>query len=214
MHTALVADDHQILRSGLKLFLTYSMDMEVTEAQNGEEALAQIAKRDFDIVLLDLSMPGRAGLDLLKSLRSAKSDMPILILSAQPEERYAVRALKAGASGYVDKSADTIELMTAIRKCLSGGRYVSPSLAEKLIEDAARESEDLAAHETLSDREFQILCQIGSGKSVGGIAKELHLSVKTISTYRKRILEKMKLATNSELMQYALKHRLLEKVTD
>lgn len=212
MIKALIADDHPILRNGLKLFLTYSLDMHVAEAEDGQQVIEYISAHDVDILVLDLSMPGRTGLDILKQIKRLKPQLPVLILSAQPEEKYALRSMKAGAAGYLSKSAGTFELMGAIKKILAGGKYVSPSLAERLVEESTGEKEEIVSHDSLSDREFQILCQIASGKSVGEIAKELHLSVKTISTYRKRILEKMNLNSNSEIMQYALKHRLLETV--
>ncbi len=206
----LVADDHAILRRGLKQIIADTRDLTVTaEAANGEEVMQQLATASFDVVLLDISMPGKSGLDVIKDIRIQKPKLPVLILSMYPEDQYAIRLLKAGASGYLTKESAPSELVTAIRKVAAGGKYVSPSLAEKL---ASYFDEDLTppGHEGLSDREYQVMLMIASGITPTDISKKLFLSVKTISTYRARILEKMHLKNNSEITHYAIKNRLLE----
>ena len=205
-----IADDHSIVREGLKQILTDTYDMTVTgEANSGPEALRKIQKGNFDAIVLDLSLPGMSGLDVLKQVKINKPDLPVLILSIHPEEQYAVRVLKAGASGYLGKETAPEELVGAIRKISSGGRYVSTNLAEKLAFGVGMDTEK-APHEFLSDREFQVLCLIASGKRGIDIAEELHLSEKTVSTYRTRILEKMEMKSNAELTYYAIKHGLVE----
>jgi DNA-binding NarL/FixJ family response regulator len=178
------------------------------EAGNGQEALAFIRKKDYDLVLLDISMPGRSGLEVLKDVKSEKPKLPVLILSIYPEEQYAIRALRAGASGYMTKASAPNELIAAIRKISEGGKYISASLAEKLTYyldgDASR-----PPHEALSDREYQVMLMIASGKTVTQIADELCLSVKTISTYRTHILEKMKMKNNAEMTLYAVQNKLV-----
>ena len=206
----LIADDHAIVRQGLKQIVTETRDMIVAgEASNGQELLNKINEDDYDVLVLDITMPGRNGIDVLRQLRAEKPGLPILILSIHPEEQYALRALKAGASGYLTKESAPDELVVAIRKVSSGGKYISASLAEKLAFEfgAGREQ---APHETLSDREHQVLCMIASGKTVMDIAQELSLSEKTISTYRSRILEKMKMKNNAELTYYAIKNQLVD----
>ena len=182
---------------------------EVGEAQNSQEVLELVRKKSWDIVVLDITMPGRGGLDVLKELKELHPKLPILILSMHPEDQYAVRALKAGASGYMTKESAQDELVKAIRKILQGGKYVSPSLAEKLAFNLEVRTEK-PPHETLSDREYQVMLMIASGKTVSRIAEELALSAKTIDTYRTRILEKMKMKTNAELMKYAIRNKLVE----
>ena len=179
------------------------------EAQNCQEVLELVRKQDWDIVVLDITMPGRGGLDVLKELKHEHPKLPVLMLSVHSEDQYAVRALKAHASGYLTKDSAPEELLNAIRKILRGGKYVSPSLAEKLAFDLETETEK-PLHETLSDREYQVMLMIASGKTVSQIAVELSLSVKTIDTYRTRILEKMKMKTNAELMHYVIKNKLVE----
>jgi two-component system invasion response regulator UvrY len=206
----LIADDHPIVREGFKQVLSETTDMVVAgEASNGQEVLNLIRKNKYDVVLLDISMPGRSGLEILKELRSEHPKLPILIVSIYPEEQYAVRAFRAGASGYLTKASAPHELIEAIRKVSKGGRYVSSSLAEELTYyldvDATR-----APHETLSDREYQVMLLIASGKTVSGIAEELCLSVKTISTYRTHILKKMNLKNNAEITLYAVQNKLVE----
>lgn len=205
-----IADDHAIVREGLKQIVAETTDMAVTdEADTGHEVLEKVSENDYDVLVLDITMPGLNGLDALKQLRTQRPDLPVLVLSIHPEEQYAVRVLRAGASGYLTKESAPDELISAIRKVSMGGKYVTPSLAEKLASDLVADGKK-PLHETLSDREYQVLCMIASGKTVTEIAEELFLSEKTISTYRSRILEKMKMKTNAELIHYAIKHGLVE----
>jgi len=206
----LIADDHPIVRKGLKDIIEEIPDMAVGgEASNGQEALEKVRKGDFDIVVLDISMPGGNGLDILKQLKDEKPELSVLVLSMYPEEQYAVRVLRAGASGYLTKESAPEELIAAIRKASTGGKYISSSLAEKLAFDLEIDAEK-PFHETLSDREYQVMRMIASGKTGKEIGEELFLSVKTISTYRARILEKMEMKSNAELTHYAIKYRLVE----
>jgi len=206
----LIADDHAVVREGLKQIISETPDMRVTdEADNGQEVLNKVSEHHYDVVLLDITMPGRSGLDILKQLKSKKPKLPVLMLSVHPEEQYAVRTLKAGASGYLTKGSATDELIAAIRKISIGKKYVSSSLAEKLAFDLDLDYEK-PRHEILSDREYQVMSMIASGKTVKEIADELSLSVQTISTYRSRILEKMKLKNNAEIIYYAVKQGLVE----
>jgi DNA-binding NarL/FixJ family response regulator len=179
------------------------------EARNAQEALDLVWKEHWDVVVLDITMPGRSGLEVLREIKKSKPRVPVLVLSMHPENQFAVRVLKRGASGYMTKESAADELVGAIKKVLAGGRYVSTSLAEKLATYLATDTPK-APQELLSDREFQVLRLIASGKIVSEIAKELSLSVKTISTYRTRILEKMRLRNNAELMHYAMQHQLVE----
>lgn len=206
----LIADDHAVVRAGLKQFIEKAKDMIVTaEAKNGQEALNHIWKEAFDVVILDIKMPGRDGVDILRQIKAEKPKLPVLILSMHPEEQYATRVLKAGASGYLSKESPPEELRTAIRKVHGGGKYVSPHLAELFALDLEKDSEK-PPHEMLSDREFQVMCMIAQGMTLTAIADELSLSVKTIGTYRTRILEKMDMKSNSEVTRYALKHQLVD----
>ena len=206
----LVADDHSIVREGLKQILSGVPDIIVAgEASDGNQALNQARNADYDLVLLDIAMPGIRGLDVLKQLKTEKPDLPILMLSMYPEEQYAVRTLKAGASGYLTKESAPEELIAAIRKVCAGGKYVSLSLAEKLALYLKADFER-PVHEHLSDREYQVVLMIASGKTVSQIATELSLSVKTISTNRSRALSKMGMKTNAELTYYAIKHGLVD----
>jgi len=205
----LIADDHPIVREGYKKILMSQPDMDVTgEAGNGQEVLDLIQKKDFDLILLDISMPGRSGLEILKELKSQKPHLPVMILSIYPEEQYAVRAFRDGASGYLTKASTPKELISAIRKVSQGGRYVTEALAEKLTYFLHGDV-DKAPHEKLSDREYQVMLLIASGKTVTQAADELCLSVKTISTYRRHILEKMQFTTNAEITMYAIQNKLL-----
>ncbi len=205
----LIADDHAIVRQGLKQIVTETPDMVVAgEASNGQELLNKINENDYDVVVLDITMPGRDGMDVLKQLRSERPELPILMLSIHPEEQYALRALRAGASGYLTKESAPDELVVAIRKVSRGGKYISSSLAEKLAFELEAGHEQ-APHEALSDREYHVMCLIASGKTVMEIAQELSLSEKTISTYRSRILEKMNMKNNAELTYYAIKNQLV-----
>jgi two-component system, NarL family, invasion response regulator UvrY len=209
MLRVLIADDHAVVRRGLRQVLADESDIKVIgEAQNSQELLALARRNPCDLIVLDISMPGRNGLDALKELRKEFPKTPILVLSMYPEDQYAVQAFRAGASGYLTKESAPEELVLAIRKVVRGGRYVSATLAEKLALDLSAKRNG-ALHETLSAREFQILCMIGSGKSVTAIADELALSVKTIGTYRARILEKMEMRNNAELIRYAIQNQLV-----
>ena len=206
----LIADDHAIVRAGLKQIVAETSDMVVAdEASSGHEALNKAWKNDYDVVVLDITMPGINGLDVLKQLKSQRPELPVLVLSIHPEEQYAVRVLRAGASGYLTKESASDELIMAIRKVSLGRKYVTSSLAEKLAFDLETDIEK-PLHETLSDREYQVMCMIASGKTANEVAEKLFLSIKTISTYRSRILEKMKMKSNAELTYYAIKHRLVE----
>jgi two-component system invasion response regulator UvrY len=205
----LIGDDHAVVRKGMKQILAETKDIVVAdEAGNGREVLEKVRKNDFDMVLLDISMPGRDGLEVLKELKSLKPKLPVLMLSMYPEEQYAVRSLRSGASGYLTKDSATDELISAIRKVSSGGKYVSASLAEKLVHKLGADVEK-PLHEALSDREYQVMCMIASGKTVKEMGEELSLSVKTVSTYRSRILNKMRLKGNAELTRYAIDNKLV-----
>jgi two-component system, NarL family, invasion response regulator UvrY len=205
----LIADDHPIVREGYKKILMDMPDMVVSdEAANGQEVLNLVGKKDYDLILLDISMPGRNGLEILKDLKEEKPKLPVMILSIYPEEQYAVRAFRAGASGYLTKASAPTELISAIRKISQGGRYISSSMAEKLT--YYFDADTLKPpHENLSDREYQVMLMIASGKTVKEIGEELFLSVKTISTYRTHILEKMKLKNNAEITLYAIQNKLV-----
>ena len=206
----LIADDHAIVREGIKQILAEIPDKVTTdEAINGQEVIQKVWDNNYDMVLLDISMPGRNGLDILKQLKSEKPALKILILSMHPEEQYAVRALKAGASGYLTKESTPLELTEAIKKVSIGTKYVSSSLAETLASHLETTTEK-PLHETLSNREFEVMCMIASGKTVKEIAGELSLSVKTISTYRTRILEKMNMKNNAQITHYTIQNRLVD----
>ncbi len=206
----IIADDHPIVRAGMKQIISEASDMMVAdEASDGHKLLNKIKKENFDIVILDLTMPYMDGLDVLKQLRIEKPQLPVIILSIHPESQYALRVLKAGASGYVTKTSAPDELINAIRKVCRGGKYISPSIAEKLAFQLDTNFKEMP-HEMLSDREYQVMRMMASGKTVTEIAKELVLSVKTISTYRSRILEKMKMKNSAELMHYAIQNRLVD----
>jgi DNA-binding NarL/FixJ family response regulator len=206
----LVADDHTVVREGVKQILAAQSDIIVEdEAVDGQETLEKALKGSFDLVLLDISMPGRGGLEVLEDILKSRPKLPVLILSMHPEEQYAVRALKAGASGYLTKASAAHELIGAIRKVSRGGKYVTSSLAEKLAV-ALDSKADKHRHEKLSTREYQVMLMLASGKSVGEIGRELCLSVKTISTYRIRVMNKMGMKKNAELTFYAMNHRLID----
>lgn len=210
MIKVLIADDHAIVRQGLKQILAETDDMMVAgEAGTGAEVIGKIREGDWGVVLLDISMPGKSGIDTLKQIKEEKPKLPVLVLSMYPEEHYAIRLLKAGASGYLTKESAPELLVTAIRRVAGGKKYISPSLAETLAHELGGDSEK-PLHGMLSDREYQIFCAIASGKTVSDIAAALSLSVKTISTYRARILEKMKMKNNAELTYYAMKHHLVD----
>jgi DNA-binding NarL/FixJ family response regulator len=205
----LIADDHTIVREGIKQILAEMPEISVTdEARNGQEVLQNVWDNEYDIVLLDITMPGRSGLDILKQLKHDKPALKILILSMHPEEQYAIRAFKAGAFGYLTKESSPNELIDAVRKISIGKKYVSSSLAETLASHLEAKSEK-PLHDTLSDREYEVMCMIASGRTVKEIAGELALSVKTISTYRARILEKMGMKNNAQLTHYTIQNQLV-----
>jgi DNA-binding NarL/FixJ family response regulator len=206
----LLADDHALVREGLKRILAAAADIDVAgEAANGDEALALVKQHDFDLALVDLSMPGLSGLDLVKRLRLEKPKLRILVLSMHGESQYAARALKAGASGYLTKDAAAAQLLGAIRKIAGGGVHISETAAAQLL-GAAAPAGDAPPHTSLSDREFEVFRQLVAGRSITEIAEALHLSVKTISTHKARILEKMAMASTAELVRYAVEQRLLD----
>jgi two-component system invasion response regulator UvrY len=210
MITILIADDHAIVREGLKQIVADTPDMVVVdEASTGSEVLDKVRKNEYSVVVLDISMPGGDGLNILKQIKKERAKLPVLVLSVHPEEQYAVRVLKAGAAGYLTKESAPGELISAIRKVSCGRKYVSRLFAEKLAFDLLGVGEK-PLHEALSDREYQVLCMIASGKRVKEIAGDLCLSVKTVSTYRSRILEKMRMKSNAELTHYAIKCGLVD----
>jgi DNA-binding NarL/FixJ family response regulator len=205
-----VADDHTIVREGLKRILSGAADLQILgEAQNGNEVMARVRELEFDVLLLDMSMPGKSGIELIKQVRAENPKLRILVLSMHEEDQYAVRAIKAGASGYLTKESASDQLVSAIRKVASGGAFITSGVAEQLalgvMPDAAG-----PPHSALSDREFQVFRAIVDGKSVTDIAAELNLSVKTVSTHKARILEKMNMHNQAELVRYAVKHRLVD----
>jgi len=205
-----VIDDHAVVREGIKRIVAENPGMAVTaEAGDGFEALRVLQSEPCDVVLLDITMPNKSGLDVLKQIHMDSPRLPVLVLSMHAEDQYAVRVLRAGAAGYLTKETAPTKLVQAIRKVVRGGKYVSPALAEKLVFDLNADS-SRAPHEILSDREYQVLCMIASGKTVTMIAEELSLSVKTISTYRVRILEKLNMRNNAELTRYAIKEGLVD----
>ena len=210
MIRVLIADDHAILRRGLREILMRELEGVVCgEAENAQQVLAQVQSQNWDLAIVDITMPGRSGLDVLRDLQRVQPGLPVLVLSMHPEDQYGKRVLKAGASGYMNKESAPEELIKAIRKVLAGGRYVSPALAEKLaVEWGTNAGQPL--HENLSDREFEVLRMMALGKTTSQIAAELHLSVTTVSTYRARILEKMNMTTTAELMRYALRNNLVD----
>jgi two-component system invasion response regulator UvrY len=203
----LIVDDHAIMRQGLRQLLSDAFPESVFgEANNGAEALELIWKHPWDVVLLDITMPGQSGLDVLKQLSNAQPNLAVLVLSMHPEDQYAVRVLKAGAVGYITKNTASEEVVSAVRKVIAGGKYVSASLAETLATGLTTHNE----HEALSDREYQVLRLLAAGKSVKEIGYDLSLSVKTISTYRSRVMEKMNLKSNAEIIRYAMDHKLVD----
>ncbi|HRQ42052.1 MAG TPA: response regulator transcription factor [Chloroflexota bacterium] len=204
----LVVDDHAIVRRGVMEILNEAPDLTVVgEAGTGQEALQLARQRHFDVLVLDMSLPDMNGLEVLRQIRSLKPDVRTLILSIYPEEQYALRTLKAGALGYLTKESVPTELVTAVRQVARGSRYISQSLGELLVGEMMAEQPALP-HTTLSDREYQVMILLGKGKTVGDIAADLSLSVKTVSTYRRRILEKLRLETTADIIRYALQHNL------
>ncbi|WP_256079162.1 response regulator transcription factor [Massilia sp. YIM B04103] len=205
-----IADDHAIVREGLKQILADTKDIVVAgEAENGLDAVKLFRKSGCQVLLLDISMPDRSGIEVLKQVKKEKPELAVLMLSMHREDQYAIRSLKAGAAGYLTKQSAPKELVTAIRQVASGLKYISPALAQELANHVG-EDHEAALHEALSDREYQTLTMIASGKTVGTIAKELSLSVKTVSEYRARLLVKMKLKNSAELTHYAIKNQLIE----
>ena len=210
MIRVLIADDHEIVREGLKQILTTTTSITVTgEAVDGLEALGKIRQDDYDVIVLDISMPGRSGLEILKQIKTEKPDLPVLILSMYSEEQYAIRAIKSGAAGYLTKETVKHELIQAIQDIASGRRYITSTLADRLAFALESDTEKLP-HETLSDREYQVMVKIAAGKSIKEIADELFLSQNTINTYRQRILDKMKMKSNTDLARYTMKHQLID----
>ena len=208
MIKVIIVDDHPVVRRGLKQIIEDEPDMEVAgEAKNAGECFSLVRKTDCTLVVLDINLPDRSGFDVLNQLKYDKPNLPILILSVHPEDQYALRLIKTGASGYLMKESALTELVKAIRKVSAGGKYVSASLAEKLVSHLS--AFDKPPHENLSNREFQILCMIAQGKSLKSIAGELCVSEKTVSTYRSRIMEKMKMSTNFDLIRYVSEHHLV-----
>jgi DNA-binding NarL/FixJ family response regulator len=213
MIRVLIADDHQLVRDGLKQLLAAAPGLEVAaEAANGDEVLAVVRNSDFDLVLLDMSMPGLTGINLIKRLKLERPRLRILVLSMHGEHQYAARAIKAGASGYLTKDSASAELVGAIRKVAGGGVHLTDAAAASLVENAS--SRDLSPHEQLSDREFEIFRLLCLGQGPTEIAEQLHLSVKTVSTHKTRILQKMNLENAAELVRYALQHELLDRNPD
>lgn len=209
MINIIIVDDHAIVRKGLRQIITETPGMTVTaEADKGRDALQLVSEKACDLVILDISLPDMNGLEVLKYIKADQKDLPVLILSMHPEEQYAIRVLNAGADGYLTKDAATEELIEAIRKIAEGGKYVSSSLGERLAADVSIDNEK-SLHAKLSDREYQILCMIASGKTATEIAGELFISVKTVSTYRMRLLEKMNMKNNAQLTNYAVKAGLV-----
>jgi len=209
MVNVFIADDHAVVRQGLKQIISEVSDMQVLgESDNGFEVIDQVKANNYDMVILDITMPGPNILDLVKQIHQISPQMPILVLSIHPEEQYAVRVLRSGASGYLTKESAPEELVNAIRKVAKGGKYVSAALAEKLLFTLGTDQEKLP-HDNLSDREYQSLCMIAAGKTVKAIAQDLNLSEKTISTYRSRVLQKMGMKNNAEITHYAFKYGLV-----
>ena len=205
-----IVDDHAIVRSGLRQFLSEHVDLRVSgEAANGREAIDLVRNHPVDVLVMDLSMPGQSGLDALAMLRAKAPEMGILILSGYPEEHYAISMIRQGASGYLNKECDPGEIVEAIRTIALGKRYITPTVAELLAQQLNRKN-DALPHENLSEREFQVFLKLAKGQTAGDIAEALSLSVKTVSTYRTRLMEKMGLSSNRDLTYYALKNHLMD----
>jgi two-component system invasion response regulator UvrY len=210
MRRILLVDDHEIVRKGLMKLLTETFPpIEIGEARNGQEAVSEVLKSPYDLVVLDIKMPGKSGLDALKEIKGHRPKLPVVILSMHPEDQLAIRAMRAGASGYLTKECAGDELVLAIQKVLKGEKYISGPLAQIMVEELDKDSDKLP-HEILSDREYQVMILIASGKPVGAIAKELRLSVKTISSYRANILLKMGMKNNAEITHYAIRNNLVD----
>jgi two-component system, NarL family, invasion response regulator UvrY len=205
-----IVDDHAIVRTGLRQFLSEQVDLRVTgEAANGREALDLVRAGAVDVLVMDLSMPDQSGVDALAAIKAREPALPVLILSGFPEAHYATTLLRQGASGYLNKECDPEEIVTAIRTVFRGRKYITPAVAE-LLADGLGGNPDALPHESLSEREFQVFLRLAKGETIGHIADGMSLSVKTVSTYRSRVMEKMKLASNSDLTYYALKNGLIQ----
>jgi DNA-binding NarL/FixJ family response regulator len=212
MIRVVIADDHTIVREGLRELLSTAGDIAVVgEAVNGHEVVERVRMTDFDILLLDLSMPGKSGMELIRQVKTEKPKLRVLVLSMHEEHQYAVRAIKAGASGYLTKDSASTELVSALRKLAAGGAFISAEVAEQLAREAHGAS-DAPPHTTLSDREYQVLRLLVSGQSLTEIAEKLNLSVKTISTHKARLMQKMKVGNQAELIRYAITHRLTDDI--
>jgi DNA-binding NarL/FixJ family response regulator len=210
MIKVLIADDHALIRKGLKQLLDDTDDMRMTgEAENGMQAIRMVDEGEFDVVLLDISMPDKHGIDVLKQLKINHPQLPVLMLSMHPEEQYALRSMKAGAAGYLNKQSAPVQLVTAIRQVASGKKYISTELAVQLADGLSQGYQELL-HQTLSNREYQTLCLMASGKKLSEMAEIMSLSPKTVSVYRSRLLEKMKLKNNAEAIHYAISNHLIE----
>jgi two-component system invasion response regulator UvrY len=210
MIRVLVADDHAVVRRGVVQILDEAPDLVAAgEASSGRQVLQQVQENDYDVLVLDIGMPDGSGLEVLHQLRTLRLELRVLILSMYPERQYALRALKAGAAGYLTKESAPDELVAAVRRIAQGGKYITQSLAEELTAALVGETEK-SPEEILSDREFQVVCMLAEGKTIAGIAEELSLSVKTISTYRARVLEKLNLSNTAEIIRYAFEHKLVE----
>lgn len=214
MIRVLVADDHAIIRDGLRQILADTDDLVLAgEALNGDEVLAKVRQENWDILVLDISMPGKSGLELIKQIRNEKPKLPILVFSMHHEEQYALRALRAGASGYLTKESDTGHLLAVIRKVARGGVFLSLSMAEQMARELMPATESLP-HTLLSQREYQVFRLIVAGEAISGIAEQLSLSVKTVSTHKTRIMQKMNMTNQTELIRYAIRHNLLDESAD
>jgi two-component system, NarL family, invasion response regulator UvrY len=206
----LIVDDHSIVRKGLNQILGGMDDMSVTgEAENGMLAIKMVQNNDYDIVLLDITLPDKHGIEVLNQIKLIKPHLPVLMLSAHPEDKYALRSLKAGASGYINKQSPNTQLVAAIRQVAAGKKYISEKLAEELADGLSQGYQELP-HQTLSNREYQTLCLIASGKKLSAIAEIMSLSPKTVSVYRARLMEKMHLKSNAEMVHYAITHHLID----
>lgn len=207
----LIVDDHAVVRRGLQqIVLDAYEDLVFGEATRAQEALDMVHRQKWDVIILDISMPGRSGLDVLKEIKRDQPSTPVLVLSVHPEDQFATRVLRAGAAGYMTKETAPEELVKAIDKVIAGGRYVSPALAEILAGDLQKDEDELSIHKKLSNREYEVMIMIASGKTVSEIAEDLSLSVKTVSTYRARVLEKVRMKGNAELTRYAIKQGLIQ----
>ena len=205
-----IVDDHAIVRAGLRQFLSEQVDVRVAgEAASGREAIDLVRQVELDVLIMDLSMPGQSDIDALGMIRAKAPDLGVLILSGYPEEHYATNLIRQGASGYLNKECDPLEILNAVRTIAMGRRYISPAVAELLAQQLGKK-EDVAPHEQLSDREFQVFLRLAKGETAGNVAQALSLSVKTVSTYRTRVMEKMNLQSNSDLTYYALKNGLID----